>query len=305
MPTRLFSLQDLSPYDFIQVLDLAEDVKGKPRDYRGKLKHHQLAYLFKKESMPEYLLLEAAVAQLGGALIHLPWSPSQDEAQTGQYAWSGSLGQWVNGWIFSGFSTSRMLAMAEDMTIPVLNASSEHHHPCRVLSDFYTIREARGSVSGLRIGYIGSWTNLCLDLILAALYSGTRLIFALPDPEERKSSVRLEGVFPDWLSFIEWSDDPTAAADTADVVYLSGEKGTATEDHKEISTRTAQASFVGGARFPEIGRDVLRIYTDPFLDPDVFERGIKHRPSSLAAEQVKNQLHVQKAIMLLLLDTKR
>jgi len=303
--TRLFSLQDLSLYDFNYVLDLAEDIKIKPRDYRDNLKHHQFAYMFKDGSLPERLLLETAVAQLGGTLIHLPRSPSPDEGLSGHYAWNGSLGQWVSGWIFSGFSIARMTEMMKDMTIPALCASSEHHHPCRVLSDFYTIRRARGNVSGLRIGYIGGWTNICTDLIQAALYTNSRLTFALPDLEERKSANELDDTFPDWRSSIEWSNDPTAAAYAADVVYISSEKGTAKEDDKTISNPATQKTSSGEAWFPETGSNALRIYVDPFRDPDVFERGIKHHSASLADEQIKNQLHVQKAIMLLLTDKKR
>lgn len=196
--------------------------------------------------------------------------------------------------------------LAGSSAIPVINAFSDRFHPCQALTDFFTLRERTGDLSKLTIAFIGCVTNICRSLILAAARSGSRIQIASPqgfqpEPEilEAAEDFGKESGFSYYLT-----DDPMEAADNADVIYtepwpLEGPVAQKKQNVGTLASYQVNQALMGKAK-PEAA----------FLHPLPVNRGkevssdVVDSNTSLVFEQAENRLHMHKAIMLSLLETR-
>ena len=140
---------DLTDDEVHYLLDLAADVKRKPRDYAHALEGKSIALLFEKPSLRTRLTFEIAMKQMGGGSVFCEGpigvrEPLKDVAR--------NLDRWVEGIVARVFSQATVEGLAEWSSVPVINALSDAYHPCQALADMQTIRERFGALEGLEAG---------------------------------------------------------------------------------------------------------------------------------------------------------
>ena len=79
-----------------------------------------------------------------------------------------NLERWVDGVVVRTFAHETCVELAGGMRVPLVNALTDHEHPCQAVGDFLTIREKRGDFRGLNLVYIGDGNNVCHSLMLMA-----------------------------------------------------------------------------------------------------------------------------------------
>ncbi|MBA7655432.1 Ornithine carbamoyltransferase [subsurface metagenome] len=302
MPKDFLHITDLIAEEILDLFRVAALTKARLKtreDYRP-LQGLTLAMLFAKPSARTRISFETGFYRLGGHALYL----GPDSIGIGKREVVKDVAQVLsrfNDIIMARlFDHQHLLELAEYATVPVVNGLTDYNHPCQIMADMFTIHERRGHLDDLKVTYVGdgnnvvhSWLRLAARLpftFAAACPEGYR-----PDPET-VDLARQAG-----LSEITITGDPVAAVAGADVVYTDvwasmGQKAEAEERRArfqgfqvtaELMAATGKQSWFMHCLPAERGMEV----TDEVMEA----------PYSIVFDQAENRMHVQNAIMLLLL----
>ncbi|MCX6000730.1 MAG: ornithine carbamoyltransferase [Chloroflexi bacterium] len=301
IPTALLSIADLSPTDISELIEKARSLKKEPS--KPRLSGKVLALLFEKPSLRTKVSFDVAMWQLGGHSVYL--SPTEvglgkreaisDVART--------LGRYVNCIAARTFSHRTLELLAEYSGLPVVNALSDHEHPCQALGDLLTIAEKRGKLRGLKLAYVGDGNNVARSLVLAASSAGMSCAVASPPSyvldEMTVRQARL------WASRcgaeVVLTPDPRRAVENADVVYTDVWTSMGQEGEAE-TRRIAFASYRVDEPLLSLAKQhALFMHPLPAHRGEEVADGIIDSPQSVVFDQAENRLHIQKAVLLRML----
>src|SRR5690606_30557612 len=150
----LLADSDLKPDEVAWLLDFALAMKAAgPNGARHLLPGRTVALLFEKPSTRTRVSFEVAVWQLGGIGLSLnvgdlQMSRGETIEDTGRV-----LSRYVQGIVMRTFGQSRLQALAEAASVPVVNALSDRFHPCQIMADLLTLKERFGRLAGLHLVY--------------------------------------------------------------------------------------------------------------------------------------------------------
>jgi len=301
---HLLSLKDYSRGEIGEIFDLAQEIKASPATYAEALKGKSLAMIFQKPSTRTRVSFEVGMMQLGGHALFLGADAIQLQRGETISDTARVLSRYVDGIVARVFSHEDLLDLARQGSVPVINGLSDLLHPCQVLADYFVLKEKRGSLEGLKIAYVGDGNNVCHELMFGAVKLGLSMAVASPPgyaPRELiiKSAIReaqKAKVAPPVLGA-----DPRAAVSGADVVYT--DVWTSMGQEAEVETR--RQAFEGF----QVTRELMALAKPGafFMHCLPVHRGeeatseVVDGPQSVVFEQAESRLHVQKAVLLLLL----
>lgn len=290
---HLTSIAALGPAEVRALLRDAAAVKRDPDAARGALARRVAAVLFDQQSLRTRLSFDVAMYELGGRAINV----SLTELDLGRLR-AGDLARELSGWVDVVVVRAREHEVIEEFAraaaVPVVNARSDLEHPCQALADLLTLYE-RKTLRGLVLAYIGEGNAVLNALLLAAARAGVCLRLCCPEDRPPQPAylarARAEG------AAVELVSDPLAAADGADAIYTDAWRG----QHVAL----AQA----GLRRHQVDRLVLaRAKPDAVvMHPLPANRGreiateVIDGPHSVVMDQAENRLHMEKAILRMLL----
>jgi ornithine carbamoyltransferase len=303
----LVSIADLEPSEVVTILDLAGLVKARPAEFRTALSGRQMAMFFEKPSLRTRLTFEAGMAGLGGTSIFVDQTASPLAARESLSDIAHNLERWVDLVVLRTFEHSTVTGMAEHAMIPVINGLSDVEHPCQALADFFTLKEKFGDLRGLRLAYVGDGNNVAHSLLLTAACLGTRITVACPAGYEPKPEVvgRALVIAARTGATVEITNDPMAAVAGADAVYTDvwasmGQEREATERRVIFAPYQVNETLMSLAR-----PDALFMHCLPAHRGEEVAAEVMDSPRSIVFDQAENRVHVQKAILLLLLGGAR
>jgi len=296
---------DFSREDMIETLALARELKEltgiRDTSESKALKGQTWGLIFHKPSLRTRISFEVGINQLGGRHVYI----TDNEIQLGKRETIADaarvLSRYLSGIVIRTFSQSDVEELARYADIPVINGLTDLLHPCQIMADLLTIYEKLGRYEDFKIVYLGdgnnvtnSWLNLCTIL-------GIELVVAtspdtMPDPElldrARRSTV----------SRVSVTHDPSEAVVGAHVLYTDvwasmGQKDKATQKEQALRAFQINSSLVAKADLECIVMHCLpaergREITDEVMDG----------PHSVVFDQAENRMHMQKAIILRLLE---
>jgi ornithine carbamoyltransferase len=205
------------------------------------------------------------------------------------------------------FSHQDLLDLAKHATVPVINGLSDLLHPCQTLADYFTLREHRGPLKGMKLAYIGDGNNVCNELMMGAAKLGLSMAVASPpgyepNPLIVKSAVREAQKAGASSPLV--TRDPHAAASGADVIYT--DVWTSMGQEEEAEKRLAAFSgFIVDANLMSYAKpDAIFMHCLPAHRGQEVAAEVIDGPRSVVFDQAENRLHVQKAILILLLGRK-
>ena len=154
---------DLTNQEAAQLLDLTEQVKTRPDDYRHALASLYLGLLFEKPSLRTRFTFELAIKQLGGDVVVQVGrigerEPVKDVAR--------NVERWCDGIVARTFYQETVEELARYSRVPVINALSDRYHPCQALADVFTLRQHFGDVKGLKLAFVGDGFNVAHSLMI-------------------------------------------------------------------------------------------------------------------------------------------
>jgi ornithine carbamoyltransferase len=306
MQKDFISIHDLTLYEFNELLDLTLEIKEDPDKFRKKLKNKVLAMIFEKPSLRTRMTFEVGMLELGGKAIYL----SPNEIQVGKRETVEDIGhnleRWVDGIMIRTFAHDNVIKLGKAAAIPVINALTDFSHPCQGMADIFTLREKKGGLAKIKLAYVGDGNNVCHSLMLASAKAGLKMAVATPKGYEPNQTV-VEWARDDGRETgfsIDLAHDPKTAAKDADAVYTDTWASMGQEQEKEARARVFPPFQVNPALMAFAKLDAVFMHCLPAHREEEVTASVLESPQSVVFDQAENRLHIQKAIMLLLMGKK-
>ncbi len=301
----LISIADLSLEEIYEIFDVAHSLKQKlytnePHRY---LEGKTLGMIFTKRSTRTRVSFETGIYQLGGLGMYfgpndLQLGKSESIADTARV-----LSRYLNGIMIRTFDHNDVVELAKYADIPVINGLTDLLHPCQVLTDLFTILEKKRKLQGLKLAYIGDGNNMAHSLLNGCSKVGMNIAIASPSGyKPNKDIVANAKKFAAYMgSKVEILDDPVAAVKNADVVYTDvwasmGQEEEAEERKKKFARYQVNPKLVKHAK-----EDYLFMHCLPAHRGEEVVNEVADSPNSVIFDEAENRLHVQKAIMALVM----
>jgi ornithine carbamoyltransferase len=300
-PHSLRNDLDFSTSEVKRLIDLTEQVKRSRQRYASALKGRYLSLLFEKPSLRTRMTFELAIKQLGGDCV----------AQTGMIAEreplkdvARNLGRWTDAIIARTYSQETVDELAKWSGIPVVNALSDLYHPCQALADVFTLKERLGQLRGLKLAYVGDGNNVAHSLLLCCSRLGMSCSVATPQGYEPKATIVADAkrFANESGAEIAITNDPLRAVKSAHAVYTDVWASMGQEPETEQRKMLFSAYQVNEVLFAKARGDAIFMHCLPAKRGMEVTDAVIESPRSAAFDQAENRLHVQKALLLMLLQ---
>ena len=300
----LLTGMEWGPAQVRELFHLAADIKARPDRYRGALAGRFLAMIFEKPSLRTRVTFEVGIASLGGASVFLDHTTTRLGDRESIADVAKNLERMVHGIIARVFSQHSLDELAAHGCIPVINALSDQFHPCQAFADFFTLEERFGSLRGLKFAYVGDGNNVCHSLLSVGARLGAHLRVATPAGFEPDAFIVAEArrVARETRGKIEILRSPEEAVAGAQAIYTDVWASMGQEEE----TASRQAAFAGyqvnDALFAQAAPDAVFMHCLPAHRGSEVTDAVMDSERSIVFDQSENRLHVQKAILLTLLN---
>jgi ornithine carbamoyltransferase len=305
---NLLEMRDFSGAEISAILQIAEQLKAVSRgDQLELLRGKTLALLFEKPSLRTRVSFETAMTQLGGHAI-----VAQGDFMGGMRESvediAGVMSRYVDAIMVRTHLHEPLRRFAATATVPVINGLSQAAHPCQALADVLTIRQRFGTLSGIRVAYIGdARNNVAASLAEAAVSLGAVLHFGCP-PTHRPSETFLRELRQ--LGRASRGDarafsSPQRAVRDADIVYTDLWTSMGEEAFRERNTAALLPYRVDARLMSLAPPHALFMHCMPPHRGEEVTAEVIDGPRSIVLDQAENRLHTQKALLLALLTDLR
>lgn len=301
-PRHLTSLRDLTAQDVTEVFKLSASLKASPEKYRTSLAGRTLALVFQTPSTGTRVSFEVGMNQLGGHALTLSAS---DLAATGGVSavdTAKALSQYVDGIVGRTQTHADLVELTRHSEVPVINGLTDLLHPCQALADYFTLTERKGDLHGKKLAYVGSGGAMCHSLIYGAIKAGMHIAVATPAGSEPKSII-VKSANREASSAgvtVVLTQDPAAAVQGADAVYT--DRWSAPGEPLDDARQQVLAAFQVNARLMSMAKpDAFFMHCLPAERGREVSAEVLDGPQAVVFEQAKNRLHVQKALLCMLL----
>ena len=292
------SITDFSRDELLHTLELAEALRtgsARMRPLEGKT----LAMIFTKSSTRTRVSFEVGAFQLGGHSLFLSardiqlgrGEPLRDTARV--------LSRYVDGIMIRTFSHEEVEELARWATIPVINGLTDLLHPCQVLADVLTLRQSFGpDLESLKVAWVGDGNNMANSWINAAYRLGFELRLACPEGYDPDPEIlaRARSFAP-----VKLVRDPQEAVQGADVVNTDVWASMGQEDEATARAAAFQRFRVDDALMGRASRRAIFLHCLPAHRGEEVTEEVIEGPRSRVWDEAENRLHVQKAVMTVLM----
>ena len=287
-----------------EVFRLAADVKAHPERYKSALAGRSLAMIFEKPSLRTRVTFEVGITSMGGTAVYLDHADTHLGDRESVPDVARCLSRWVQGIVARVFSQEALEVLAAHATVPVINALSDVYHPCQTLCDFFTIEEKFGSAHGVTLAYVGDGNNVCHSLLVAGARVGAHVRIATPagyEPhakivaEAKRDAAATQGT-------IELFRAPEEAVSGAQAVYTDVWASMGQESETAARAAIFAPYQVNAKLMSQAAPDAVFLHCLPAHRGSEVTDEVIESPRSIVFDEAENRLHVQKAILLMLLN---
>lgn len=302
MTRHFLTMTDLSEEELRRLLRDAAQFKRRRTAGRGALANRIVALVFQKPSMRTRVAFEVAVLQLGGSVIYL----GQDDIQLGQREpikdVARVLSRYVEGIVVRVFAHRDAQEFAKYASIPVINGLSDLVHPCQALADLLTIQEHYGNFKGVRLAYVGDGNNVLHSLIEGCAMAGLNVSVSTPESYRPDRSVwnAASRVAKRHGASLEWNADPREAVKGADVVYTDVWVSMGQEQERGQRVKVFRRYQLNQALLRAAKPGCRIMHCLPAHRGEEISDELMESRRSLIFDQAENRLHVQKALLMML-----
>jgi ornithine carbamoyltransferase len=296
---------DLSPAELIEVLDLADELKADRYGRKPLAGPRAVAVIFDKPSTRTRVSFSVGIAELGGY-------PLVIDAQTSQLGrgepiedTARVLERQVSAIVWRTFAQERIQAMASASSVPVVNALTDDFHPCQILADLQTIREHKGKLAGLTMGYVGdAANNMANSYLLGGAAAGMHVRVGGPDGYLPAPQVvaTASGIAADTGGSISITTDPAVAFDGVDVLITDTWVSMGQEGQKGDRETPFLPFSVTEQALAAAAEDAIVLHCLPAYRGKEISAAVIDGPHSVVWDEAENRLHAQKALLTWLLE---
>lgn len=298
---HLVSLKDVSAIEMKELFDLADEIKKDPENYSSRLKGKCIILLFEKTSTRTRISFENGMYQLGGNVIYL------DKITTNLHL--GSLkdeikvmSSYIDLIMARVYEQKTINTMARASSVPIINGLSDLYHPCQILSDFMTLREVFGSLDNIKLAWVGDGNNVCNSLIIGCIKLSIPIHVATPKEYEPLPIIK------DWIekndtkNRVTLLNDPKEAVRKANVIYTDTFISMGQEAESENRLRVFKPYQVNAELISNSINSPYIMHCMPAHRGVEITDEIIDSEKSIIFQQAENRMHLQKALMVSLLE---
>jgi ornithine carbamoyltransferase len=304
MNKDFIALTDFSSDELMGMLDLADRIKQFPQEFDGALKGKTLGMIFNKQSTRTRISFQVGIFQLGGMGLFL--GPEEMQLARGETLRDTGkvLSRFLDGIMIRTFSHNDVLDLAQHSSVPVINGLTDFNHPCQALADMMTIREKFGKLEGLKLAYVGDSNNVAVSLLFACVKFGLHISLVSPKgytltqsaldmSREEAASKNLNVVL---------TDNVQEGVAGADIVYTDvwtsmGQEKEQQKRLNDLAGYTVNEQMMKGA-----GPNAVFMHCLPAHRGEEVSAPVIDGPASIVLDQAENRLHLQKAVMVTLMQ---
>jgi len=298
MKNHLLALGEFSRQELQSLIDRALTLKT---ENKTGVRHQQLAgrkicLLFEKPSTRTRVSFEAAMYGLGGQVIFMSAKESQLGRGEPLKDTARVLSRYVDAIVVRTFGQGVVEELARYATVPVINALTDLHHPCQVLSDLMTVIEEKGELTALKTVWIGDGNNMANSWIEAASVFGFPLTLACPAGFEPNATI-LEKARARCSQPIEVLRDPATAIRGADVVNVDVWASMGQEAEQEQRLELFKSYQLNSALLAQAGKEAIVLHCLPAHRDEEITEEVLEGPQSVVFDQAENKMHIHAAIL--------
>jgi ornithine carbamoyltransferase len=302
MKKDLLSVSELDAADFQKIFAKASRLKkalkqGRPH---ASLKGKTLGMIFDKSSTRTRISFEVGMYQLGGIALFL--NSRDTQIGRGEIIADSArmMSRYLNGIMIRTYAQASVEDFARHATIPVINGLTDLLHPCQILSDLFTIIEKKGSYEGLKVAYIGDGNNIANTWIEAAARLPFELAIACPEGYDPDNHIMAKAM-KEAKYGINIYRDPLDAAKKADILYTDVWASMGQETEQEERKKVFKNYQINKNILKQAKKDTIVMHCLPAHRGEEISADVIDGPHSVVIDQAENRLHVQKAILEILL----
>lgn len=291
------AIPDFSAPELEALFALAEFMRSGAYD-RKPLAGQSLAMIFMKSSTRTRVSFEVGAWQLGGHALFL--SPRDVQLGRGEPIADTArvLSRYVDGIMIRTFSHVEVEELAREASVPVINGLTDVVHPCQVLADLLTVRQQLGGVTGRKVAWIGDGNNMANSWINAAYVLGFDLTLACPVGYDPDAAILARAQSRANVRMVR---DPNEAVAGADVVTTDVWASMGQEEEQASRARAFAGFTVDTALMSRAASDAIFLHCLPAHRGEEVTAEVIDGPRSRVWDEAENRLHVQKAIMAVLM----
>ena len=290
-------IPDFSAREIEKLFALAEKMRA-GKYTKKPLAGKSLAMIFMKSSTRTRVSFEVGAWQLGGHALFL--SPRDVQLGRGEPIADTArvLSRYVDGIMIRTFAHSEVEELAKYADVPIINGLTDLVHPCQVLADLLTVRQFLGGFKGKRVAWIGDGNNMANSWINAAYVLGFELTLACPEGYDPDTTILKRAQTKAKVRVVR---DPAEAAAKADVVNTDVWASMGQEQEQAEREKAFKGYKVDGELMRRANKDAIFLHCLPAHRGEEVAVEVIDGPQSRVWDEAENRLHVQKAIMAVLM----
>ncbi len=302
MPKHLRALQEFTKEELLDFVYRAITLKNEKAE--GIIHQHlvgkTVALIFEKPSTRTRVSFESAMYGLGGQVIFLSNRDTQLARSEPLKDMARVMDRYVDGMVVRTFGQNVVDELSQYSSVPVINALTDLHHPCQVLSDVMTVIEKKGDLDNLHVAWVGDGNNMANSWIQAAAKLGFSLTLACP-----------EGYDPDPEIFSSCSEvaskpitlvrDPKEAVKGADVINVDVWASMGQEEEQDERLEIFKEYQVNAELMKLAPADAIVMHCLPAHREEEITEEVLESEQSVVWDQAENKMHIHAAILEIML----
>lgn len=295
-PRHFIDLSQIAPQELRSMLDDARARKErlKAGERERPLDGKVLAMIFDKPSTRTRVSFDVGMRQLGGETIMLTGTEMQLGRSETIADTAKVLSRYVDAIMIRTTAHERLLELAENATIPVINGLTDDTHPCQIMADVLTFEEHRGPVKDKLFAWTGDGNNVLHSLIEASARMDFRLNIAVPQGSEPMAQ------YVDWARAnggrVAFQKTAEAAVEGADCVVTDTWVSMG-QEHRARGDNVFRPYQVNEELMKKAKPDALFMHCLPAHRGEEVTDEVIDGPHSVVFDEAENRLHAQKAVI--------
>jgi ornithine carbamoyltransferase len=291
------AIPDFSSAELTSLFTLADRMRAGAYD-KKPLAGKSLAMIFMKASTRTRVSFEVGTWQLGGHALFL--SPRDVQLGRGEPIADTArvLSRYVDGIMIRTFAHSEVEDLAQYASVPVINGLTDLLHPCQILADLLTVRQHLGSTDGKIVAWVGDGNNMANSWLNAAYRLGFELRLACPEGYDPDAAILARAKAN---ARVTLTRDPGEAVRGAHVVNTDVWASMGQEEEQKIREKAFAGYTVDAKLMSLAARDAIFLHCLPAHRGEEVAADVIDGPQSRVWDEAENRLHIQKAIMAVLM----
>ena len=303
MTKDLLSIRDLTSGDYEAIIGTSLVIKNDRTAYRGAFTGRTAVLIFDKPSLRTRVTFEVAMNQFGGKSIYMPGQDISLGVRESVADGARNLSRWVDAIIMRTFGHDIIEELAANATIPVVNALTDHEHPCQALACLMTLREHWGETAGKTMVFVGDGNNVAHSLMLTAPLAGMHFVMCCPagyEPDQVVVEAATDAARTAGTTY-KLVTEPREAVAGADVIYTDVWASMGQESEAAGRAKLFQPYQVNAGLMARAGDGCLVTHCLPAHRGEEITSEVLDSSVSIAFDEAENRLHVQKGVLYRLL----